>query len=89
MTLKDDVSFFVKFTLETIAMPGRILQYFFFTFVYYVLGVDPKANEVFSSVRKPCPYASGLDDHSYRAPGPGDARSPCPALNVMANHGYL
>lgn len=23
------------------------------------------------------------------APGPGDARSPCPGLNTLANHGYL
>ncbi|KAJ3413821.1 hypothetical protein HDV05_007421 [Chytridiales sp. JEL 0842] len=26
---------------------------------------------------------------TYAPPGPGDARSPCPAFNVMANHGYL
>jgi len=34
------------------------------------------------------------DSHEYRAPrtkGPGlkDSRSPCPALNTLANHGYL
>lgn len=28
-------------------------------------------------------------DHAYIAPGPEDVRSPCPALNVLANHGYL
>ncbi|EJD02680.1 Cloroperoxidase, partial [Fomitiporia mediterranea MF3/22] len=27
--------------------------------------------------------------HKFRKPGPDDARSPCPALNAMANHGYL
>lgn len=27
--------------------------------------------------------------HDYRAPQPGDSRSVCPALNTMANHGYL
>lgn len=27
--------------------------------------------------------------HHYIAPGPEDSRSPCPALNVLANHGYL
>lgn len=27
--------------------------------------------------------------HPYVAPGPGDFRSPCPALNTLANHGYL
>ena len=25
----------------------------------------------------------------WRAPGPGDIRSPCPGLNTLANHGYL
>ncbi|KAL2821231.1 Chloroperoxidase [Aspergillus granulosus] len=27
--------------------------------------------------------------HEWRAPGPDNSRSPCPGLNVMANHGYL
>ncbi|RUP45775.1 Chloroperoxidase [Jimgerdemannia flammicorona] len=27
--------------------------------------------------------------HPFVAPGPGDSRSPCPALNALANHGYL
>ncbi|KAL5485471.1 hypothetical protein ACEPAI_8113 [Sanghuangporus weigelae] len=46
--------------------------------------------------RKPCPYASananGVGDlglHEFREPGPNDYRSPCPALNAMANHGYI
>ncbi|KAI8473930.1 MAG: hypothetical protein J3K34DRAFT_161581 [Monoraphidium minutum] len=25
----------------------------------------------------------------YRAPGPGDSRGPCPAVNALANHGYI
>jgi hypothetical protein len=27
--------------------------------------------------------------HPFIAPGPTDQRGPCPALNVLANHGYL
>lgn len=27
--------------------------------------------------------------HQYCPPQPGDSRSPCPALNTMANHGYI
>ena len=27
--------------------------------------------------------------HAYQAPGPTDRRGPCPALNAMANNGYL
>ncbi|KAH8118963.1 Chloroperoxidase [Phellopilus nigrolimitatus] len=38
---------------------------------------------------KPCPYAVSSDKHQYIAPKEYDARSPCPALNTMANHGYL
>ncbi|XP_006458748.1 hypothetical protein AGABI2DRAFT_190943 [Agaricus bisporus var. bisporus H97] len=28
-------------------------------------------------------------DHPFIAPGPGDIRGPCPALNTLANHGYI
>ncbi|KAK7054398.1 hypothetical protein VNI00_003592 [Paramarasmius palmivorus] len=33
--------------------------------------------------------AVAYEDHSYRAPGPNDLRSPCPGLNTLANHGFL
>ncbi|PRP86749.1 hypothetical protein PROFUN_02898 [Planoprotostelium fungivorum] len=29
------------------------------------------------------------DDHSFQAPAAGAYRSPCPALNTLANHGFL
>lgn len=29
------------------------------------------------------------EDYPFQAPGPEDLRSPCPALNSMANHGIL
>ena len=29
------------------------------------------------------------DTHQWVPKQPGDARSPCPALNTLANHGYL
>ncbi|KAK0492765.1 Chloroperoxidase [Armillaria luteobubalina] len=32
-----------------------------------------------------CPVSG----HEYRPPQPGDSRSVCPALNTMANHGYI
>ncbi|KAJ6521092.1 Chloroperoxidase [Mycena vulgaris] len=28
-------------------------------------------------------------DHPFIAPGPNDIRGPCPALNTLANHGYI
>ncbi|EKM76068.1 hypothetical protein AGABI1DRAFT_79044 [Agaricus bisporus var. burnettii JB137-S8] len=33
-----------------------------------------------------CPVA---DKHDFCPPQSGDSRSPCPALNTMANHGYI
>jgi hypothetical protein len=27
--------------------------------------------------------------YEYQVPEPNDLRSPCPALNTLANHGYL
>lgn len=30
-----------------------------------------------------------LYDHTYSPPSPGASRSPCPALNALANHGYM
>ncbi|KAF5353616.1 hypothetical protein D9758_013767 [Tetrapyrgos nigripes] len=32
---------------------------------------------------------AGGGDHGFQAPGPNDARGPCPGLNTLANHGYL
>ncbi|KIJ59757.1 hypothetical protein HYDPIDRAFT_118099 [Hydnomerulius pinastri MD-312] len=34
-----------------------------------------------------CPVTGNT--HAYCPPQPGDLRSPCPALNTLANHGYL
>ncbi|KAF2769284.1 Cloroperoxidase [Teratosphaeria nubilosa] len=28
-------------------------------------------------------------EHAFQAPGPTDQRGPCPALNALANHGYI
>ncbi|KAJ3808319.1 Chloroperoxidase [Lentinula aff. lateritia] len=32
---------------------------------------------------------SSHGQHAFIAPGQGDVRSPCPALNTLANHGYI
>lgn len=37
---------------------------------------------------KTCPV-TGQGGHAFCAPQQGDSRSPCPALNTMANHGYI
>ena len=34
-------------------------------------------------------YVSNTGKYAWVAPGPDDARGPCPGLNAMANHGYL
>lgn len=49
---------------------------------------DSPASTSNHEVPKPsCPHSSNA--HEYRAPTKGDSRSPCPALNTLANHGYL
>ncbi|KAA8913359.1 Chloroperoxidase [Sphaerosporella brunnea] len=35
------------------------------------------------------PKISTSGAHAWQAPGPNDKRGPCPALNSLANHGYL
>ncbi|RYP04699.1 hypothetical protein DL765_010098 [Monosporascus sp. GIB2] len=36
-----------------------------------------------------CASCPALPEGTWRAPRAGDVRSPCPMLNVLANHGYL
>ncbi|KAJ6540178.1 Chloroperoxidase [Mycena vulgaris] len=40
-----------------------------------------------SNSGKTCPVTG--KSHEYRPPAPGDVRSVCPAINAMANHGYI
>lgn len=40
-------------------------------------------------VKNPPIWPIAEEGHPYVAPGPGDARGPCPGLNTLANHGYL
>ncbi|THG96892.1 heme-thiolate peroxidase [Hermanssonia centrifuga] len=42
-----------------------------------------------SDGRCPVTGISGSNPHPFCPPQPGDTRAPCPALNTMANHGYL
>ncbi|KAF8320694.1 Cloroperoxidase [Clavulina sp. PMI_390] len=37
----------------------------------------------------PAGHEQYIDPHRWVAPGPGDMRSPCPAMNTLANHGYI
>jgi hypothetical protein len=32
---------------------------------------------------------TAMYDHKFVPTNPGDSRAPCPALNALANHGYL
>ncbi|KAK1215410.1 hypothetical protein PQX77_021985 [Marasmius sp. AFHP31] len=42
-----------------------------------------------SSIRSTSGKQSAPKGHEYSPPGEGDVRSVCPALNTMANHGYI
>ncbi|KXN88323.1 Putative sterigmatocystin biosynthesis peroxidase stcC [Leucoagaricus sp. SymC.cos] len=47
----------------------------------------PDANpQIHPHLGKSCPVTG---EHGFCPPRPEDSRSPCPALNTMANHGYI
>jgi hypothetical protein len=45
--------------------------------------MDVAARDIFESIRL------SNSDHSYQQPGTTAVRSPCPALNTLANHGFI
>ncbi|KIK61201.1 hypothetical protein GYMLUDRAFT_59139 [Collybiopsis luxurians FD-317 M1] len=57
----------------------------FSAFVFWFSHSSSSDQELASSRR---PWADD-EEHAFIAPGPGDVRSPCPALNALANHGYI
>ncbi|KAI0763240.1 hypothetical protein BC629DRAFT_1543642 [Irpex lacteus] len=42
-----------------------------------------------SNSKCPATGATGVSPHAFIPPQEGDSRAPCPAMNSMANHGYL
>ncbi|KAI5118879.1 hypothetical protein M0805_003554 [Coniferiporia weirii] len=99
MSLWDNIKFFAPFVYGTILIQLRALKFFFFAGLHSILSVDPESKQAYPSAASfphamekqehASLYANGLDAHPYIAPRPNDYRSPCPALNTMANHGYL
>ncbi|KAH0537554.1 hypothetical protein FGG08_005653 [Glutinoglossum americanum] len=53
-----------------------------------MLGGFYHAFRAFLGLKPKPPSTIASEDHSY-SPGSVDSRSPCPGLNVLANHGYL
>nr|XP_018909010.1 PREDICTED: aromatic peroxygenase-like [Bemisia tabaci] len=49
-----------------------------------ILRKKRQVNDIAAPIR-----ISTTGDHAWMAPGPNDQRGPCPALNALANHGYL
>ncbi|KAL5507570.1 hypothetical protein ACEPAH_7026 [Sanghuangporus vaninii] len=104
MSLTSSLEFHILFLRDSIPIMFDTIKFFLFSVLYKLLRIDPGADSTFFSLaslpspggrmRKPCPYANagGVGDlglHEFREPGPNDYRSPCPALNTMANHGYI
>ncbi|KAF9237021.1 Chloroperoxidase [Melanogaster broomeanus] len=52
-----------------------------------VLAAPVPAHDHHSHSTGVCPVTGNT--HAFCSPQPGDLRSPCPALNTLANHGYL
>ena len=57
--------------------------------VYNVARTLLRAHEEDLSIKKAQTELESSDAGKYVHPSPNDDRSPCPALNTMANHGYL
>jgi len=47
---------------------------------------DEKTANFCQNVGSRCPVS---EKHGFFPPQTGDSRSPCPALNAMANHGFM
>lgn len=94
-TFTDNLKFYLSFAVETaITLPKAVLGFIFYSIIHQLLGFDPAPKQAveraFRRDIKPCPYARALGSHEYIAPDDFEGtRGPCPALNVMANHGYL
>jgi len=43
----------------------------------------------YGAAGKTCPVTGKSQEHEYQPPREGDLRSVCPAINAMANHGYI
>ena len=67
----------MKRALEERSLEDRNIEV---SFNKRVLGVAPGFNAA-------AQYVSTTGQYTWVAPGPLDARGPCPGLNAMANHG--
>jgi hypothetical protein len=71
--------------LQAIAALAFYIKTIFYNAVYHVLHSKDDERNVQQAL-----WELESDDAGwYRPPGLGDDRAPCPALNSMANHGYL
>jgi len=93
---------FVIYTGALIKSPFKLVKWLLSTSAQVVLlvgvfsidGVYTFGNFIMPNKRKGRVIAAGLPGHNgiwpeYIAPKSTDSRSPCPALNAMANHGIL
>lgn len=97
MRFIDELRFQVSFFLSLVPIALDILKFLGFALFHRITGTDPDSPKTFPSIHSlpspklndSRPYALMRAAHPYRAPGRNDSRAPCPALNTMANHGYL
>jgi len=57
------------------------------TFPSLLMSIPESHPSVHEHKGKTCPVTG--QSHEFCPPQQGDSRSPCPALNAMANHGYM
>ena len=71
--------------LQIAAALAFYIKTIFYNAIYQVLhSKDDQKN-----IQRALWEVESSDVGRYIPPGPGDDRAPCPALNSMANHGYL
>ena len=55
----------------------------------HMCSLIPEEEHHFFSCDTVCQASQASDAHAYIEPAATDSRSPCPALNALANHGYV
>jgi hypothetical protein len=65
------------------------LAFCLLSIIYHVVYYVSQLKSGKKKPQRPLWDAKSEDIGKYMPPGPGDDRAPCPALNCLANHGYM
>lgn len=91
------------FMIDLIPYLVQGIQLFTLTVIYTILhswplgsmktvgreGQSNRTNGLDNKTHSPCPFSKRSELYPYIAPTETDDRAPCPALNTLANHGFM